>query len=187
MTTNPLDVVDRVVGGKGSSNAKELKTDLVKIRGKTLVFRNTIYQIPSIAAIETVSFSASFPWPAMLGIFFALWLIGNGGPLFIVGLAIGAWAGYALYKYSQRRMQHGLLILLNAGIEASTIIVSEDKEFVQRVSLTLYEIMNDDNYDRAVNISFDQRQIQEVSISEVTSSTIVAGSTVGGDVVNVIS
>lgn len=187
MMTNPLDAIDRIVGGKGSSGAKELKTDLLKIRGKTLVFKNTIYQIPNIAAIETVSFSASIPWFAILGALLALWLITNGSFLFVVGVAIGAWSGFSLYKYWQRKTQYGLLILLNAGIEASTVIVSPDMEFIQRASLTLYHIMNDDDYDRAVNISFDQRQIQEVSISDITSSTIVTGSTVRGDVVNTIS
>lgn len=187
MTTNPLDVVNQVAGSKGGSSAKELKTDLLKIRGKTLVFKNTIYQIPNIAAIETVSFSASIPWLAIIGLLIALWLITNGGLLVIVGIVIGAWSGFSLYKYWQRKTQYGLLILLTAGIEASTVIVSTDKEFIQRASLTLYEIMNDEDYNRAINISFDQRQIQEVSISEVTSSTIVTGSTVRGDVVNTIA
>jgi len=187
MTTNPLDVINNVVGGKGGSRAKELKTDLVKIRGKTLVFKNTIYQIPSIAAIETVSFSASIPWLAVIGVLLTLWLLSNGGVLVILALVIGAWSGLSLYKYWQRRMQYGLLILLNAGIEASTVIVSLDKEFIQEVSLTLYDIMNDEEHDRAINISFDQRQIQEVTISEVSRSTVIAGGTVRGDVVNTIS
>ena len=187
MSTNPLDVVDRVIGGKSSSGAKELKTDLIKIRGRTLVFKNTIYQIPNIAAIETVSFYASIPWLAILGVLFALWTLANGGIIAVIGLLIGAWSGFSLYKYWLRRMQYGLLILLNSGIEASTIIVSPDKDFIQQASLVIYDIMNDEDYSRAVNISFDQRQIQEVSIHDISSSTIVAGSTVRGDVVNTIS
>jgi len=187
MSTNPLDIVDRVIGRKSSSGAKELKTDLIKIRGRTLVFKNTIYQIPNIAAVEIVSFSASFPWLAILGILFALWALTNGGYLAVIGLLIGGLSGFWLYKYWQRRMQYGLLILLNSGIEASTIIVSPDKDFIQQALLVIYNIMNDEDYSRAVNISFDQRQIQEISIREISSSTIVTGSTVRGDIVNTIS
>lgn len=187
MSTNPLDVIDRVIGGKRSNGARELKTDLVKIRGKTLVFKNTIYQISNIAAIETVSFYASIPLLAILGVLLAIWALTQGGIVAVIGLLIGSWSGFSLYKYWLRRTQYGLLILLNAGIEASTIILSPDKDFIQQVSLVIYDIMNDEDYSRAINISFDQRQIQEISIRETSNSTIVAGSAVRGDVVNTIS
>lgn len=188
MITNPIDVIDRITGGarKGGSGAKELETDLIKIRGKTLVFENTIYHIPNIAAIETISFAASIPWLAVIGVILTLWLIGQGGFLILIGIIIGSVSGYSIYKYWIRRMRYGLLILLNSGVEASTAIVSLDKEFIKRVSLVIYEIMNDDEYDKAINISFDQRQIQDIDVNDVSGSAILVGSTVRGDVVNAI-
>ena len=37
MSTSPLDVVNRVVGAKSGSGAKELETDFLKVRGNTLI------------------------------------------------------------------------------------------------------------------------------------------------------
>lgn len=187
MSMNLLDIVNRVTSGKSSNNGRELETDLIKIRRKTLIFGNTLCQISNIAAVEVLSFYASIPWLAILGMIIALVALFSGGINALVGLLVGAWSGFALYKYWQRRTQYGLLILLNSGIQSSKIILSHDKDFIQRVVLVIYNVMNDENYSRAIDINIDQRQIQEVSVHDNSNSTIVAGSTVRGDIVNTIS
>lgn len=187
MSINLLDIVNRVTSGKSSNDGRELETDLIKIRRKTLIFGNTICQISNIAAVEVLSFYASIPWLAILGMIIALVALVNGGFVTLIGLLIGAWSGFSLYKYWQRRMQYGLLILLNSGIQSSKIILSHDKDFIQQVVLVIYNVMNDENHSRAIDISIDRRQIQEVSIHENSTSTIAAESTVRGDIVNTIS
>lgn len=182
MSTNPLDIINRVTSGK--SNVKELRTDLIKIRRNTLVFGNTICQISNIAAVEIVSFYAAIPWLALLGVLVALFALISGGFAALIGLLIGAWAGFSLYKYWQQRTQYGLLILLNSGI--TMIILSPDKDIIQKAALVIYNIMNDEDYSRAINVSIDRRQIQEVSLSEISTSTTVAESTGQDDIVNII-
>jgi hypothetical protein len=82
MSTSPLDVVNRVVGAKSDSGAKELETDFLKVRGNTLIFENTIYQIRNIAAIEMVPLRANIPWLAVLVVLLAVYGI------FLIGRAL---------------------------------------------------------------------------------------------------
>ena len=82
MSTRPLDVVNRVVGAKSGSGAKELETDFLKVRGNTLIFENTIYQIRNIAAIEMVPLQANIPWLAVLVVLLAVYGI------FLIGRAL---------------------------------------------------------------------------------------------------
>jgi len=184
MSTSPLDVVNRVVGARSDSGAKELETDFLKVRGNTLIFENTIYQIRNIAAIEMVPLRANIPWLAVLVVLLAVYGIffNREGIIIVISLIGGAWALFSLYKYWQRRKQYGLLILLNSGIETSTIIIGPDRGFIIQVMKVLYDIMNDNA--QSVDIIFDQKQIL---INGITHSTIVAGSSVGGNVVNTIS
>jgi len=131
-----------------------------------------------------VPLQANIPWLAVLVVLLAVYGIffNREGIIIVISLIGGAWALFSLYKYWQRRKQYGLLILLNSGIETSTIIISPDRGFIIQVMKVLYDIMNDNA--QSVDIIFDQKQIL---INGITHSTIVAGSSVGGNVVNTIS
>lgn len=75
---------------------------------------------------------------------------------------------------------------LNAGI--TDVIVSGDIEFLKRVILVLYNIMNDDEI-KAINVNFDQRKIEYKSISAdqmLVASNVVTGNVSGDVVMNVI-
>jgi hypothetical protein len=72
---------------------------------------------------------------------------------------------------------------LNSG--KKTVLVSDDIEFLTRVVLVLNNIMNSDEL-KAVNINFDQRQIDEsVNIGNMTGSNLVTGTVVGDVASNV--
>jgi len=181
MSLNPLSTLS---GEKGASSAKEIKTDILKIRGKTLIFHNTIYQISNIAAIEIVTFSKAFPIISTLALVVGLFIIRTGGLFSLIGLLLIGWGAYALYRYWEKRLQYGLLLLLNAGADASSVLISTDEAFLKKVALTIYNIMNNEEAERAINFHFDQRTITDVTtISQVTGSIINTGA-VGGDIAN---
>lgn len=72
-------------------------------------------------------------------------------------------------------------IRLNAGIR--DVIVGDDIEFLKRVILVLYNIMNSDEF-KAINMNFDQRNIEDksINIDQMIGSNVVTGN-VNGDVV----
>jgi hypothetical protein len=90
--------------------------------------------------------------------------------------------GWLFYQYwrNKGRTRYGVSIGLNSGTKNT--IVSNDVEFLTRVMLVLNNIMNSDEAS-AVNFNFDQRQIEDksISIGQMLGSNVVTGS-VAGDV-----
>jgi hypothetical protein len=181
VSTNPLGFLF----GSSNAEAKELTTDVVKIRSGTVLLSNKILQIRNIASVEVVSLAISFPWIAPLFILFGLWLLSVGGWSAILGLLIGAWGAYLIYYYIDRRNARGLLLLLNSGIGSSTLITGVETEFLKKIAETLYNIMTTGE-DRNVDIFIDQKKITEVTIENVSNSIISTGA-VSGDLVNRIN
>lgn len=71
---------------------------------------------------------------------------------------------------------------MNAGTRP--IIVGDDIEFLKRVMLVLYNIMNSDEL-KAINLNFDQHYIEDksISIDQMVGSNVITGN-VAGDVVS---
>lgn len=170
-----------------SDQINEIRTSILKIRGKTLIFGNSIYQIPNISSLEVVDLSTVKPIPKyflwLLIIGLVLLFIPNAG-LRILGVVILGVLGWLFYRFQQNknRSRYGLSIRLNAGTQ--TIIVGDNLDFLKEVMLVLYNIMNTDEL-RAVNFSFDQRCIEDksITIQKMMGSSLITGN-VQGDVVN---
>jgi Family of unknown function (DUF6232) len=169
-------------------NSNEIKTSFLKVRGRTLIFRNSIYQISNIASLDLVDLSTTKPipryfiWLLLIGLIF-LFIPGN---IKILGIAVLGVLGWLFYQYEQNksRTRYGVSIRLNSGTR--TIVVSDDIEFLTRVMLVLNNIMNSDEVS-AVNFNFDQRQIEDksISIGQMLGSNVVTGSVVGDVASNV--
>lgn len=79
----------------------EIKTSILKVRGKTLIFENSIYQIPNISSLELVDLSTVKPTPK-----YFLWLLIVGLILIftpneglkVLGVAILGVLGWLFYR-----------------------------------------------------------------------------------------
>jgi hypothetical protein len=160
---------------KNESNDKVITTAQLEVRGKTLVFDNTILQIPNISSIEIGELKKPFPqyifWlvgASMLTFFFAddYWVIA----LILLGVAgklTNDWVTYHVF---------GLIIRSNSGI--ATLIQNKNVDFLKDVALVLKNIM-DSEEEKSVTFNLDKRTI----VDNVSGSTVVLGNATG-DIVN---
>jgi hypothetical protein len=173
-----------------ASDSSEISTSIIKIRGRTLIFINSIYQISNISSLRLLNLSRVQPFPKYL-----IWFIIIGLVLVFVfpvnikifGLVIIAYALWQFYKYEQNklRIRYGLKISLNSG--EKPIITNSDAEFLKQIMLVLYNIMNNDE-PRAVTFNLDQRQIVEdksINVDSMFGSNFVVGNVTGDVVSNV--
>jgi hypothetical protein len=173
---------------EGTSESNEINTSIIKIRGKTLIFVNSIYQLSNISSLRLLNLSTTQAFPKYI-----IWLIVLGVPLIIFtptnmkifGIVMVAYAAWQFYRYQKNkfRIRYGLKISLNSG--ETPIIVYSDRDFLQKIMLVLYNIMNS-NEVGAFTFNLDQRQISEdksINIGNMHGSTLVAGN-VNGDIVS---
>ncbi len=170
------------------ARSKEIDIDTLKVRGKTLIFGNSIFYIPNISRIDVHDLSIenekSLPWYFWLLLItsFLLYFVFEQALLSVVFIAL---MGLILYNYllkdRQFRNRYGLGITLNSG--SSTTMISPYLDFVKEVAVVLYNIMNSEE-DKSINFHFDERKIVEIG-GDVSGSTVVSGH-VAGDIVNSI-
>lgn len=180
VSTNPLGFLF----GSSNAEAKELSTGLIKIRGGTILLRDKIINIRNISSVEVISMAISFPWIVvffiLIGIFSLGIIVSEYFPVALLGLLVGAWGIVLSIEYLKKLDEYGLLILLNSGVDSSTLITNIDIEFLKQIARTLYNIISTDD-ERYVNIYVDQKEI--VNIENITKSIISTG-TITGDLVN---
>ena len=160
---------------KNEGSDKVIKTERLEVRGKTLVFDNTIIQTINVSSIELGELKKALPkfiWGMLI----------LGGLLFIWdsdvrGLSIVIWiiAG-ALYYNWYNDKEFGLIIRLNSGF--TQLIKSENQEFLKNVAIVLKNIM-DGKDEQSITFNLDQRTI----VDNVSGSTVVVGNATG-DIVN---
>lgn len=170
-----------------SEQPKEIQTPILKVRGKTLIFANSIYQISSISALDLLDLSTEKPMPNYFSYMLVIGLIliflpDNFKILGVVTLSV---LGYLCYQWysNKRRTRYGLRIRMNGGF--GTIIVYSEMAFLVKIMLILNNIMNTDEI-QSINFNLDQRQIVEdksVNVGSMTGSSVITGN-VHGDVVN---
>lgn len=172
-----------------NNNTTEIKTPILKVRGKTLVFGNVVYQIHNISSIGLVDRTTVKPIPKF---FWALLLIGIVFVLFrnliaiLLGILILAFVAWLFYYHHKNKLKerYGLTIHTNAGDKP--VLISSNQDFIKRVILTLYNIMNSNELE-AVTFNFDNCSIDQsnksIKIETNIESPIVSGH-VEGDVVN---
>jgi hypothetical protein len=153
------DILSQTLAGiKGAAGAKEVKTNVLKAHGNVLEFQDTVYQISNMSAVEIVSFSAAFPFSAVLGVAASFALVSMGYPVRYLGFLVGAWGIFSVLRWLVKSQSYGLLLLLNAGLGASTVIRSHDLAFLREVLHALRDIMNGNTHTGMVAY-FDQRRI----------------------------
>lgn len=165
---NLTKVTENEDGDKGS-----LDIPRIEVRGKTLVFDNSIYQISNISAVEVGTIKKPIPWLFWVILFFA-------GVLYLTEyrvesvVALVAAAGTVYYWANQK--EYGLIIRLNSGL--TNLIVSSDLDFLRSIAVVLQNVMNSEA-DKSLTFNLDQRTI----VDNVSGSTVVLGNTTG-DIVN---
>lgn len=170
-----------LLGGRDDDNIR--RTPELKLRGRTLIFGNTIYQLCNVASLEVVDLTTTknFPMYILLLALVGLFLLGNRGTT-IVGVAVLGLSGYLAYNWYNTRTNErfGLSIITNAGSLGAVTLVSKDLDFLKQIAITINNLMNSDDEAKAISFNFDQRKID---IETMTNSSLVAGN-VHGDLVN---
>ena len=173
---------------ENANNSNEINTSIIKVRGRTLVLVNSIYQISNISSFTLINLSSVQPFPK-----YFVWLIIIGLALLFVfpenikifGFIMLAYAGWQFYQYQRKKLRthYGLKISLNSG--QTPIITNSDAEFLKEIMLVLYNIMNSDEL-KAFTFNLDQRKIIKdgaTNIDSMLNSNVVTGN-VTGDVVS---
>jgi hypothetical protein len=170
-----------------TTDTTEVKPSVLKVRGKTLIFGNVVYQIHNISSLGLVDLSTTKPIPRF---FWALVLIGlvflfvPNIQAKILGVLILAFVAWLFYQHHQNRTteRYGMTIYTNAGTK--TIFVNKSEEYIKKVILTLYTVMNSDEL-KAINFNFETLSIDQsnraIQIGTNIGSSVVSGH-VGGDV-----
>ncbi|MBW4479937.1 MAG: hypothetical protein KME54_24625 [Tolypothrix brevis GSE-NOS-MK-07-07A] len=170
----------------------EINTTILKIRGKTLIYGNVIYQIHNIASIGLVDMTKTTVTP-MPKLFVFLPFVGillcfiPSELAKILGVVIIFIGVYLIYKHNKNKTKktgkYGMTIYTNGGTR--TIFRSRSEDFIKRVILVLYSVMNSEEF-KAINFNFetlDMSTDRSVQIGTNIGSPVVSGH-VGGDVVN---
>ncbi|WP_260446034.1 DUF6232 family protein [Nostoc sp. UCD121] len=175
-----------------NNSPTEIKTSIIKIRGKTLIYGNVVYQIHNIASIGLVDLTTTVikPMPKLfvvlpiIGIFFLFIPSQVAKILGFLFIALGAWL---IYQHNQNKTKvterYGMTIYTNSGTKA--ILVSRSEDFIKRIILTLYGVMNSDDL-KAINFNFETLDMSvdnSIGIETAIGSSVVSGH-VGGDVVS---
>ncbi|MEA5574414.1 DUF6232 family protein [Calothrix sp. UHCC 0171] len=170
----------------------EINTTILKIRGKTLIYGNVIYQIHNIASIGLVDMTKTTVTP-MPKLFVALPFIGISLCFIpskiakILGILVIFIGIYLIYKHNISKIKktgkYGMTIYTNGGTRA--IFRSRSEDFIKRVILVLYSVMNSDEL-KSINFNFetlDMSTDKSITIGTNIGSPVISGN-VGGDVVS---
>lgn len=163
---------------------KEIATPILKVRGKTLIFENTVYQISNISSVSLVDLSTTKPMPKyfvvllVVGISLLFTPIAQARVLGIIALVFLIWQ---VIEYTKKKLtkRYGIGIFLNSGI--TTILVSGQYEFMLKVILVLNNIMNSDEL-TAITFNLDQSKIHQdtsIQINQMTGSNLITGTVQG--------
>lgn len=170
----------------------EIKTSIIKIRGKTLIYGNVVYQIHNIASIGLVDLTTTVikPMPKLfvvLPIIGVIFLFITSYIAKLIGfllIVIGSWL---IYQHNLNKTKtterYGMTIYTNSGTK--TILTSRSEDFLKKVILTLYTVMNSDEL-KAVNFNFETLDMSvdnSIKVGKNIGSPLNTGH-IGGDVVN---
>jgi hypothetical protein len=178
------------VNSDSDQKDKTIKTSLLEVVKNTLVFDNTVYQIRNISTIaladltKTYAINTSVPswyW-FLLALGFILISAYGLGILILIFVGWLFWRHHNLEK-SRTVENYGLRIRMNSAEEV--ILTSNSKDFIVRIIVTLYNIMNTEEA-KALEFNFDTLQIEDKSIKIEKSygSSVISGQVTGNNVVN---
>ena len=182
---------------KSSPEPEELESSVLKIRGKTLICKNTIYQISNISSISLVerkkvkkrtkTYSALLFVGVVLLVPISIILLSDPNRnLQIVGLLIIVIDILVLPRYvlNITSKEYGMVIEGNSG--EKQVLYSPDKEGIIKVILKLCEVMNTEEI-RSFNV-YSQDNSVKLEDKRIQSGISIASSFVSGKVgKNVVS
>ncbi|HBW52946.1 MAG TPA: hypothetical protein DEF47_23940 [Herpetosiphon sp.] len=157
------------------NTVQEIRTDIIQIQGKRLIFGNTVYQIPNIAGFSTAKIINKFPW--MWCLIIMILLLINKDIFFsdfgrndtesistiINSLLVLSLFGLIFYWASMPN-KYGLLIISSAGSNLSSIIIHEDKKFIDKV-IKVLSLNIDSSYEKYYIINFNKKTIHQSNTS----------------------
>lgn len=176
---------------QGNSDADErtIKTSLLKVINNTVIFDNAVYQIRNICVVELADLTQTLAVNQTIPVWY--WFLLALGVVLLsfygLGIFLLIYVGYLFWQHSNLEKsrtieRYGLRIGMNSG-EGVTLI-SDSKEFVLKIILTLYKIMNTES-PRAVTFNFETLKVEDksINIEQAYGSAVVSGQ-VTGNVVN---
>lgn len=174
-----------------AKNTNTIETSVLKIINNTIIFDNAVYQIRNICVVELADLTQTFAINQTIPSWYWFLLALGVFLLFFYGLGIFLliYVGYLFWKHSnldKSRIikRYGLKIGMNSG-EGVTLI-SSSRDFVLKIIVTLYQIMNTDN-PKAVAFNFETLKVEDksVNIEQAYGSAVVSGQVTGNVVNNV--
>ncbi|MGB3513759.1 MAG: DUF6232 family protein [Microcoleaceae cyanobacterium] len=180
---------------KSYPEPEEVEPSVLKIRGKTLIYKNTIYQISNITSISLIeventkkrtrSFSTLRILGTVLLISIAVILLQSSNKnLQILGLVLIIVDILLLCHYRPNRtsQQYGLVIEGNSGYK--NIIVSSNQQWIKRVIVELWVVMNSGSEKlKPSTFNFNDYSINGSNIVGTNfNSPILSNNTIQGDV-----
>ncbi|NEQ38444.1 MAG: hypothetical protein F6K40_20100 [Okeania sp. SIO3I5] len=184
---------------KSSPESEEVESSILKIRGKTLIYGNTIYQISNITSISLVerkntkkrrtkTYSALLFVGVLLLVPISIILLSYPNRnLQIVGLLMIVIDILVLPRYvlNITSQKYGMVIEGNSG--EKEVLLSPDKEGMIKVVLKLYEVMNTEEI-KSFNVYSQDNSVKLEDNSIKFQGTSIASSFVSGKVgKNVVS
>lgn len=181
----------QMLPGNSDSENKTIKTDLLKIVDNTLVFDNTIYQVRNISSVTLADLTETHDINNRVPVWYwFLLVLGLFLLSFFIGIFILIYVGWLFWQHSKLAKnrtveKYGLKLMMNSG--ESMILTSKSKEFILKVILSIYTVLNSEE-PKALSFNFDTFQIEDKSINIERSygSAVISGH-VTGDVVNNLS
>ncbi|NER05057.1 MAG: hypothetical protein F6K17_21895 [Okeania sp. SIO3C4] len=138
---------------KYSPESEKIKASVLKVRGKTLIYEDTVYQINNITSIRCIELKTT---KKRTRIFSILLFIGAASlvsigiillqspnknlQIFCLLLIVVGILLLYYYRLNRTSKQYGLVIEGNSGYK--NIIVSSNKLWIQRVIVELWDVMN---------------------------------------------
>lgn len=171
------------------NETKTIKTSLLKIINNTVVFGNSVYQIRNICTVEladlteTHAINQAVPtWYWFLVALGVVLLAFYGIGIFILMFVGWLFSQHSNLEKSRTVERYGLKIGMNSG--EKVILMSSSKDFVLKIIVTLYGIMNTEE-PKAVSFNFETFEDKSIKIQQAYGSTVVSGQ-IGRDVVNIV-
>ncbi|MGB7439864.1 MAG: DUF6232 family protein [Coleofasciculaceae cyanobacterium] len=166
----------------------EVRSPILKVRGKTLIFGNVVYQIHNISSIGLINRTTIKKFPKLLLFLLAIgvvFLFVTNWQIKALGAIIVAFFLWMVYRYNKNKIKgrYGLTIYTNAG--SKVVFTSKSEDYIKKVILVLYKIMNNDELN-AVSFNFETLSIDQSQAVEIGTNigSPFFGARVNGDIVN---
>jgi len=170
-----MNQIIQTLTGNGSPLPQDFNTGTMRIHGDVIEFKtrdgklSKVYRISNISSI--IVFERQTP-----GVLIALTALALLSSVLVITIPLFLMLAASLFRYYYKTDQYRLVILLNAGSEASTYIASTDIAFLRSAAEAIRDAMNNSISGRDVYISVDQRKVNHVNIAgSVSGAKVVAG------------